>query len=133
MNDAQLAVEILRGLFFPVIVAVVTSVITVLVVDRVKAGRLFDTLLQNLRRELRIALLSHPVNYESAQLLTGAFVTYPVTTAQRLLLEPVTTKTLSPAFVESLQDYLLEALRINSLMENVKLLIAQAKTSAPSE
>ena len=123
MEEERLALEILRGVFFPLIVAVVTSVLTILVVDQFKAGRQYHVLLKNLRRELQLAKLSHPVNHESAQLLTGAFVTYPVTTAQRLLLEPVTTKTLSPAFVESLQGYLLEALRINSLIENAKLLI----------
>ncbi len=123
MEDAQLAPEILRGFFLPLTVAAVTSVFTTFIVDRYKAGRQFQTLLANLRRELRLAMSSHPVNRESALQLTGAFVTYPVTTVQRLLLEPVTTKTLSTSFVKSLQDYLLEALRINSLIENAKLLI----------
>ena len=123
MEVAQLTLEILRGLVLPLIVAAVTSVVTILIVDRYKAGRQFHVLLENLRRELRLASLSHPVNRESALQLTGAFVTYPVTTAQRLLLEPVTTRTLSTSFVKSLQDYLLEALRINSLIENAKLLI----------
>ena len=123
MNDAQLAIEILRGFFLPVTVASVTSIFTVLIVDRYKTGRQFRVLLENLRREMRLALLSHPVNRESARLTTGAFVAYPVTTAQRFLIEPVTTKTLPPSFVKSLQDYLLEALRINSLMQNAKLVI----------
>ena len=123
MEEEQLALEILRGVFFPLIVAVVTSVLTVLVVDKVKAGRQYHVLLENLQRDLLLALLSHPVNRESARLTTGAYVAYPVTTAQRLLLEPVTMKTLSPTLVKSLQDYLLEALRINSLIENAKILI----------
>ena len=123
MNDVQLAIEVLRGFFLPVTVAAVTSIFTILIVDRYKAGRQFHILLENLRREMRLALLSHPVNRESAMLTTGAFVEYPVTTAQRLLIEPVTTKALSPSVVKSLQDYLLEALRINSLMQNAKLVI----------
>lgn len=123
MNNEQLALEILRGLFFPLVVAAVTSVFTILIVDWYKAGRQFPILLENLRRDLRLALLSHPVNRESARLTTGAYVAYPVTTAQRLLLEPVTMKILSPTLVKSLQDYLLEALRINSLIENAKILI----------
>jgi hypothetical protein len=121
MTLEQVALELLRGLFLPLAVAAVVAVFTVLVIDRYKAGRQYQTLLENLRRELRLAILSHPINVESAQHLTGAFVPYPVSTPQRLLIEPVTTKRLPAAFVNSLQEYTLEALRINSLIENAKL------------
>ena len=123
MDYGQLALELFRGLFIPLIVAAITSVSTVFIMDRYKAGKQFKALLENLRREMNLALLSHPANRESALQVTGAFVRYPVSTAERILFEPVTTKSLSPTFVNSLQDYLKEALRINSLIENAKLLI----------
>jgi len=124
---SQALLECLRGLLFPVAAAAVTALFAVFFIDRYKSGRVLATLLVNLRREMRLAKFIHPINQHSAEHVTGAFVPYPVETVTRLLFDPTLDEKLPVPLSEALQDYIHEALRINSLIENAKLLMSSGK------
>jgi len=72
---------------------------------------------------MQLAEYLHPLNRESARHLTGEFVLYPVEVVKQLLFNPIISSNITGPLLVALKDYLQEALRVNSLIENAKLAI----------
>ena len=123
MDPVNLTLEVLRGFVLPIFVSIVTAVITLFVFERFKSAETYSTLLQNLKREMSLAERAHAINDPAAKHLTGAFISYPIQTVEYLLFDPVYSRQMPDPLITTLQNYLEEALRVNSLIENAKLLI----------